>query len=98
MCIRDSLSTEVEPVLVHDHLHVLDPHLPGFLGNVLVDLLAQRMALERHFVHAFHLALELHAEDFARPGWNRVLNAVEPAASTTSHLVWISLGPGYQQR
>src|SRR5579871_1558923 len=34
------LRPQVQPVLVHDHLHLLEPHFPGFLGNVLIDTLA----------------------------------------------------------
>src|SRR4051812_5448167 len=32
--------TKIEPVLVHQHLHVLHPHLPRLFRNVLVDALA----------------------------------------------------------
>src|SRR5881392_3544940 len=58
--------SKVEPVLVHEHLHVLHPHLPGFFGNAVVDLLAERMAFERNLVQAFHFLLKLHAKNFAR--------------------------------
>src|SRR5437764_9263313 len=60
------LRAEIQPVFVHEHLHVLDPHFPGFFRYVLVDALAERMALERHFLEPFHFALEFHAEDLAR--------------------------------
>src|ERR1039458_5669024 len=56
------LVAEVEAVLVHDHLQAVYPHLPGFLGNVVVDLLPQRMAVEGHFIEAFHFLLKLHTE------------------------------------
>src|ERR1019366_5362456 len=77
---------EVKPVLVHDHLHVFDPHLPRFLGDVVEDFLAQRMALERDFVHSLHLFLELHAEDLARARPDGVIDLVETASTaSTSH-------------
>src|SRR5512133_3941565 len=28
---------KVEAIFVHEHLHVLDPHLPGLLGDAVVD-------------------------------------------------------------
>src|SRR5207244_7407404 len=34
---------EIEAVFVHEHLHVLHPHLPVFLGNVVLHLLTDRM-------------------------------------------------------
>src|SRR5207302_2141596 len=80
------LGAEVEAVLVHEHLHVLHPHLPRFLGDALEDLLAERMALERHFIQAFHLFLEFDAEYFSRAGANRIPNLVEAAAVSTTHL------------
>src|SRR5271169_2164126 len=51
----------IQPVLVEHHLAVLAPHLPGFLRDVLVDAAAE-LGVERRFVEARHLALELHAE------------------------------------
>ena len=62
------LRAEVEPVLVHDHLHLLEPHLPGFLGDVLVDALAQRMVVERGLVESRHFPLKFDAEDLALAG------------------------------
>src|SRR5258708_6059164 len=59
------LSAQVEAVLVHDHLHVLHPHLPGLFGDVLVDALAEGMAFERHLVEAGQLFLKFHAHDRA---------------------------------
>src|ERR1022692_3738049 len=80
------LGAEVEPILVHEHLHVLDPHLPGFLGDVLENLLPERMALEGRLIEPFHLLLELHAKDLARSGVNRILYLVKgAAAASTSH-------------
>src|ERR1039457_349801 len=77
---------EVEPVLVHDHLHVLNPHLPRFFGDVVEDFLAQGMPLERDFVHALHLFLELHTKDLARSRPDGVIDLVEPASTaSTSH-------------
>src|SRR5258708_2411277 len=74
---------QVEPVLIHEHLHVLHPEFPGFLRDVVVYFLPQRMAFERDFVQPFHLFLELHAEHFARAGTNRARNLIESAASAT---------------
>src|SRR5207245_2510050 len=56
------------PILVHEHLHMLDPHLPGFLGDTFVDLQADRMALERRLVQPRQLLLELYAKNFASTG------------------------------
>src|SRR5262249_19167327 len=36
-----ALGREVESVLIHDHLRVLEPELPRFLRDVVVDLLAE---------------------------------------------------------
>src|SRR5262249_3078153 len=33
------LCSEVEPVFVHDHLHMLHPTFPRLFGNVVIDLL-----------------------------------------------------------
>ena len=83
---------EVEPVLVHEHLHVLHPHLPGFLGDAVVDLLPQRMAFERDFVQALHFLLELHAKDLARAWPDGVVDLVETASTaSTSHAFRILL-------
>ena len=77
---------EIEAVLVHEHFHVLDPHLPRFLGDAVVDLLPQRMAFERDFVQSFHLLLELHAKNFARARPDGVADLVEIASTaSTSH-------------
>src|SRR6218665_3659043 len=51
-----------ETVLVHQHLLVLGPGLPGFLRDLLVDLLAQ-LARVRREIEAFGLLLQLHALD-----------------------------------
>src|SRR5450432_3188819 len=92
------LGAQVEPVLVHEHLHVLHPHLPGFFGNGLVDLLAQRMALERSLVEPFHFALELHTKYLPRPWPDGIIDLVEGApAAATSH-GWISCVLGYYAR
>src|ERR1017187_2637406 len=68
---------EVQAVLVHEHLHAVHPHLPGFLGNVVVDLLPERMAVERHFVEALHFALELHTEHLVGALRSRLIHNVE---------------------
>src|ERR1043165_829292 len=54
---------QVEAVFVHEHLHVLYPHLPGFLRDILVNFLAERMALERDFFQAWHFLLKFYTED-----------------------------------
>ena len=59
------LRAQVEAVLVHDHLHVLDPHPPGFLRHVVVDALAEGMAFEGNLVESGHFPLELRAKDHA---------------------------------
>src|SRR5512137_933162 len=51
-----------QPVLVHDHLEVLEPHLPGFLGDGVVDALAE-IVRERLEGHPGQLAPELFAVD-----------------------------------
>ena len=56
---------QVEAILVHEHLHVLDPHLPGFFRYVFVNLLADRVPVERRLIETGHLALELHAKDLS---------------------------------
>src|SRR5262245_11875674 len=81
---------KVEAVFVHEHLHMLDPHLPRLFGDVIVDLLPERMTFERHFVQAFHFLLKLYTEDVARAGACCVLYLVEPAV-TASHLFSILL-------
>src|ERR1039457_2376199 len=55
-------SAQVQAILVHDHLHVLKPHAPPFFGDIFIDLLAQRMSVERNFAEARHLFLEFHTE------------------------------------
>src|SRR5207248_3079758 len=59
------LGAEVEAVLVHDHLHMLHPQLPGLFGDVFIDALAEGVAFERHLVEAGHFLLELNAMDHA---------------------------------
>src|SRR5688572_22370329 len=48
---------EVQAVLVHQHLLVLEPPLPRFLGDALVEALAELARIGR-IVEAFGLALE----------------------------------------
>src|SRR5579863_8979314 len=84
------LGAQIQPVLIHEHFHVLDPHLPRFFRNVVVDTLAQRMALKRDLVEAFHLLLKLDAEDFARSLGNRS-DLIEIDAGTTAHAVRIAI-------
>src|ERR1039458_1294960 len=83
---------EVEPVLVHEHLHVLDPHLPRVLGDAVKDLLPQRMAFERDFVQSFHLPLELHAKDLPRAWPDGIVDLIKTASTaSTSHAFRILL-------
>src|SRR6266436_1188052 len=51
---------EVQLVLVDEHGLVLDPGLPGFLGDVLVDALAELARVGRE-VEPFRVAAELDA-------------------------------------
>src|SRR6185312_2398559 len=53
---------EVEPVLVDQHLRVLEPHQPRLLRDVVVDALAE-LVLERLPPHAGELLAQLHALD-----------------------------------
>jgi hypothetical protein len=50
----------VQAVFVHDHLGVLEPHLPGFSGDVFVDALAE-FPFPGNAIKAGHLAPEFHA-------------------------------------
>src|SRR5439155_17428526 len=56
---------EVEPVLVHQHLLVLEPLLPRFLRHVLEDALAELAGIGRE-IEPLGLAPELDALDYAR--------------------------------
>src|ERR1051326_7094914 len=89
-------SAEIEAVLVHQHFHVLDPHFPRLFGHVVIDLLAQWMALERHLVKAFHFPLELDTKYLASVRTHRVLNLIKSAVTAT-HLSSILLEPNSQQ-
>jgi hypothetical protein len=51
---------EIETVLVHQHFLVLEPLLPGFLGHVLEQALAE-LARVRREIETFRLAAELDA-------------------------------------
>src|SRR5258707_7110070 len=64
---------EVQLVLVYEHGLMLDPGLPGFLGDVLVDALAE-FARVRGKVEPFRVAAELDA--FHRPCHFRNLDSV----------------------
>jgi hypothetical protein len=55
----------LEAVLVEEHLLALDPFAPGFLGDVLVDLLAE-VGVEGRFVEAFHFGFVFGAENHVR--------------------------------
>src|SRR5271165_3537840 len=54
--------SEVETVFVHDHLHLLDPHFPGVLGDVFVDALAEWMPVEGYLIESGQLLLQFDAE------------------------------------
>src|SRR5437773_1027712 len=60
--------SQVQPVFVHEHLHVLHPHLPSFFGDAFEDLLPERVAFERNLIEPFHLPLEFHAKHLTRAG------------------------------
>jgi hypothetical protein len=55
---------EVQAVLVHQHLLVLEPRLPRLLGDAFVELAAQLAGVRRH-VQAFGFLLQLDAIDNA---------------------------------
>src|SRR5882724_7461318 len=75
---------EVEPILIHEHLHVLHPHFPRVLGDTLVDFLSKRVAFERDFVQAFQLLLKLHAKHLARAGTNGVRDLAESTTAVSA--------------
>src|SRR6266849_573781 len=54
------LASPGEAVLVHDHLEMLQPHLPGLLRDAVVDALPELVG-ERLEFQAGQLALELDA-------------------------------------
>src|SRR5687767_5807393 len=58
---------EVEPVLVHQHLLVLEPLPPRFLRHVLEDALAELARIGRE-IESLGLATELDALDHACHG------------------------------
>src|SRR6266851_835202 len=59
------LASPGEPVLVHDHLEMLQPHLPRLLRDAVVDPLPQLVG-ERLVFQAGQLALELDALHHSR--------------------------------
>src|SRR5712664_3550197 len=59
------LVSEVEPVLVHQHLLVLEPLPPRFFRHVLEDALAELAGIRRE-IEPIGLAPELDALDHAR--------------------------------
>src|SRR5690349_16688209 len=48
-----------QTVFIDDHLQVLEPHVPGLLGDVLIDALSE-LAAPRRLVEPRQLFLELH--------------------------------------
>ena len=85
--------SEIQPILVHEHLHVLDPHLPGVFRNVVVDALAQWMTFERYLIEAHHIALKFDAENLVRSLGNR-FKLVEIDAGATAHTLRIPARKG----
>src|ERR1700694_404000 len=69
------------------------PHAPPFFGDIFIDLLAQRMSVERNFAEARHLLLKLHTEHLparrlnARRNWR--------TSTTTTHIQSPSLKHSY---
>src|SRR5262249_52146271 len=59
------VAREIQPVLVHEHLGVLDPGPPRLLRDVLEDLLTE-LTLERGPFESFCLPAELQAMHGAR--------------------------------
>lgn len=60
--------TKVQPVLIHEHFHVLNPHAPCLFRDVVVNALAKRMAFERDLGEPFHFAIQFDAIDLT---WRR---------------------------
>src|SRR5580704_8674601 len=60
----------IQTVLIHDHLGMLNPELPGFLGDVVIDTLTE-LALPRYAVEPFHLSAKFDALYHARSGLRR---------------------------
>jgi len=82
------LGTQVQPVLVHDHLHLFQPHLPRLFGDVFVDSLAQGVVIEGSLVQARHFFLELDAENLPA-GLVGFLNWRTGHAATATHNIRI---------
>src|ERR1700690_3316279 len=81
---------QVQPVLVHEDLHVLEPQLPGLFRDVLVDALAEGVPFEGNVVEPGHLALELDAEDLSGAG----LVLFDRGHASTTHAHSIAQGRG----
>src|SRR5208282_4313742 len=63
----------LEAVFVEEHLLVLKPFAPGFLRNILVDLLA-KVAVEGRLFEAFHFLLIAGAKDGMRHSFLSLLS------------------------
>ena len=55
----------VQAVFIEQHFAMLHPHLPGLLGDIFVDLLAE-FVVERRLVETGELFVELYAMDHVR--------------------------------
>src|SRR5438128_3372603 len=73
------LAAAGQTVLVHDHLEMLQPHLPGFLRDVVVDALAQ-LVVEGLVLQAGQLPLELLALHHPRHRETSCAECVTPIA------------------
>ena len=63
--------TEIEPILIHEHLQMLHPTLPGFLRNVVVNALTEGVSFERNLVETFGFLLQFDAENTVRSSSHR---------------------------
>src|SRR5262249_33401617 len=63
-----ALARHVQPVLVDEHLRVLEPFPPSLLGDVRVETFAE-LTLERGLVEPLRLVTELDAIDQMRHGF-----------------------------
>jgi len=59
---------EVQPVLVHEHLHVLEPQLPRLFRDVLVDALSERVPFEGNSSSPVIWRWNLTQKTFRAPG------------------------------
>src|SRR5207245_7185392 len=57
--------SEVQAIFVHDHFHLLDPHLPGVFRDVFIDSLSEGVAVKRNLVESRQLLVQLHTKYLA---------------------------------